>query len=236
VEKEAGEGQAGSQPETPLLRQFFPETMYWNPEAITDASGGWRTDLDLAHTITTWRLTAMASAQDGRLGSTTAPIRVFQDFFVDIDLPVSLTQNDEVSIPIVVYNYLKKPQRVRLEISKGDWFALKGGTVQEMLLDPNEVSATYYRIKVTGLGNRTLQVRADGSSMSDAIKRQIEVLPDGKEQNVAYNGRLEGTVAHTVSIPQTAVAGASKIIVRMYPGVFSQVIEGMESMLRLPGG
>jgi hypothetical protein len=39
-----------------------------------------------------------------------------------------------------------------------------------------------------------------------------------------------------VEIPPTAVPGASKILVRMYPGVFSQVIEGMESMLRLPGG
>ncbi len=35
-----------------------------------------------------------------------AGLRVFQDFFIDIDLPVALTQNDEISIPIAVYNYL----------------------------------------------------------------------------------------------------------------------------------
>jgi hypothetical protein len=235
----ADKGEAG--PAAPKKRQvrvreFFPETLLFEPSLITDKNGEANLKLTVADSITTWRMTASANSKQGGLGSVSHGIRVFQDFFVDIDLPVSLTQNDELSIPIVVYNYLKKPQRVRLEMDKGDWFELKGGTVQEMTLDPNEVSATYYRIKVIGLGNRTLQVRADGSSMSDAIKRQIEVLPDGKEQNVAYNGRLEGTVAHTVSIPDTAVAGASKIIVRMYPGVFSQVIEGMESMLRLPGG
>jgi hypothetical protein len=32
------------------------------------------------------------------------------------------------------------------------------------------------------------------------------------------------------------VDGGPEILVRLYPGVFSQVIEGMESMLRLPGG
>ncbi len=218
------------------VREFFPETLLFEPALITDKNGEADLKLTVADSITTWRMTASANGKRGGLGSVSHAIRVFQDFFVDIDLPVSLTQNDEVSIPIVVYNYLKKPQRVRLEMEKGDWFELKGGTVQELTLDPSEVSATYYRIKVKGLGNRTLQVRADGSQMSDAIKRQIEVRPDGKEQNVAYNGRLDGTVAHTVSIPKTAVAGASKIIVRMYPGVFSQVIEGMESMLRLPGG
>ncbi|MBW1871809.1 MAG: hypothetical protein JRJ19_07080 [Deltaproteobacteria bacterium] len=121
-------------------------------------------------------------------------------------------------------------------MKEADWFVLSGGTVQEIELEPNEISSTYYRIKVKGLGQKTLQVRADGSNMSDAIRREIEVRPDGKEQNLAANGRIEGSLTKTIDIPAVAVAGASKIIVRMYPGVFSQVIEGMQSMLRLPGG
>ena len=241
----AMEGEAremtGSAPAAPKkrkvrVRSFFPETLLFEPLLKTSNKGRASIKVALADSITTWRMTASANANQGGLGAISHGIRVFQDFFVDLDLPVSLTQNDEVSIPVVVYNYLKTPQRVRLELSRGDWFELDGGTVQEMTLDPNEVASTYYRIKVTGLGDRTLQVRADGSKMSDAIRREIEVLPDGKEANVAHNGRLEGTVTKTIDIPQTAVAGASKILVRMYPGVFSQIIEGMESMLRLPGG
>ena len=161
---------------------------------------------------------------------------MFQDFFVDLDLPVSLTQNDEVSVPVVVYNYLKQTQRVRLELKSAPWFELKGNRVLEMQLAPSEVAASYYRIKVKDLGRRTLEVRADGSQMSDAIRRELEVLPDGQEQNLVTNGRLDGTVQKTVSIPGFAVPGASKVLVRLYPGVFSQVIEGMQSMLRLPSG
>jgi uncharacterized protein YfaS (alpha-2-macroglobulin family) len=59
-------------------------------------------------------MTALASTQGGRLGSTTAPLRVFQDFFIDLDLPLSLTVGDEVSVPVVVFNYLDEPQTVRL--------------------------------------------------------------------------------------------------------------------------
>jgi uncharacterized protein YfaS (alpha-2-macroglobulin family) len=55
--------------------------------------------LSLADSITTWRLTVLGNSSDGALGSTTLPIRVFQDFFVDIDLPVAFTQGDEVSVP-----------------------------------------------------------------------------------------------------------------------------------------
>ncbi|MGD2206176.1 MAG: alpha-2-macroglobulin family protein, partial [Anaerolineae bacterium] len=129
-------GAGSQQQDAPLLRQFFPETMYWNPEAVTDVDGGWQTDLDLAHTITTWRLTALASAQDGRLGSATAPIRVFQDFFVDIDLPLALTQGDEVSMPVAVYNYLETGQRVELTLEEQEWFAFLGVPVQAVDLAP----------------------------------------------------------------------------------------------------
>ena len=218
------------------VRNYFPETLLFSPALITDSQGRAQMKLKMADSITTWRMTASANSRGGGLGSVSRGIRVFQDFFVDLDLPVSLTQNDEVSVPVVVYNYLKKPQRVRLELKPQKWFSLTGSRVQELTIKPAEVAATYYRIKVTGLGRRTLQVRADGSQMSDAIRRNIEVLPDGKEHNVVHNGRLSGTVRHTVDIPQTAVPGASKVLVRLYPGVFSQVIAGMESMLRLPGG
>ena len=48
----------------------------------------------MADSITTWRLTALASTQDGRIGATTTGIRVLQDFLIDLDLPLALTQVD----------------------------------------------------------------------------------------------------------------------------------------------
>ena len=47
----------------------------------------------------------LASTAHGALGSGTSSIKVFQDFFTDLDLPVTLTQGDRVSIPVAVYNY-----------------------------------------------------------------------------------------------------------------------------------
>ena len=69
-------------------------------------------DIDLADSITTWRLTASAVTADGRLGATECRLKVFQPFFVDLNLPVALTRGDEVAVPVVVYNYLDKPQTV----------------------------------------------------------------------------------------------------------------------------
>ena len=59
----------------------------------------------------------MASAPPGRWAATEVPITVFQDFFVDLDLPVSMSLGDQVSVPVTCYNYLKEPQDIRLTVA-----------------------------------------------------------------------------------------------------------------------
>ena len=59
----------------------------------------------------------LASDQDGNLGSAETGLRVFQDFFVEPDLPRFLTVGDELEIPVSLYNYLDEPQTVRLDVA-----------------------------------------------------------------------------------------------------------------------
>jgi hypothetical protein len=234
---QAGTGEGGAAPAM-RLREFFPETMLWQPSLITDDRGVAQLAVNFADSITTWRLSASASSRGGALGGVNVPLKVFQDFFVDIDLPVALTQNDEVAFPVAVYNYLKTPQTVRLELQPEPWYSLldQGGPVRKLDLKPNEVTSVRFRIKANKAGWQPLTLKAFGSKLSDAVKRVVEVVPDGQKVEHVVNDRLSGRVAQTVEIPQNAVPDSSKLLVRIYPGVVAQVMEGMEGMLRLPGG
>ena len=89
----------------PHVRSYFPEALYINPEIITDGNGVASITIPMADSITTWRMAMLASTEHGALGTGTSSLKVFQDFFVDLDLPVTLTQGDRVSIPVAVYNY-----------------------------------------------------------------------------------------------------------------------------------
>jgi len=62
---------AQGEKEPARIRQFFPETLYTNPSLITDEQGKAALNLEMADSITTWRLTAMASTKDGKLGANT---------------------------------------------------------------------------------------------------------------------------------------------------------------------
>lgn len=229
-----GGSAAGAEPVR--VRSYFPETMYWNPALITDDSGHAELRLPMADSITTWRLSMMANSTKGRLGSATAPIKVFQDFFVELDLPVSLTQNDRVDIPVAVYNYLPGPQEITLTLQQEPWFSLRGEAIQKHSIDAGQVKVVYYPVTIKAIGRHTLSVTARGSRLSDAMRRDIDVLPDGKEFAQVINDRLEGRVEKSLAFPPTAIAGASSLWVKLYPGAFSQVLEGVDGVLRMPNG
>jgi uncharacterized protein YfaS (alpha-2-macroglobulin family) len=221
----------------PKVREYFPETMLWVPTLITDSKGVADLAINFADSITTWRLTASASSRAGALGGTQIPLKVFQDFFVDIDLPVSLTQTDEVAFPVAVYNYLKTKQTVKLELQKEPWFdLLDGKSVRALDLAPNEVTSVKFRIRANKIGFQPLTVMAYGSKKSDAVKRVVDVVPNGQRIQKVASDRLSGNAKQTITIPETALPDASKLIVRIYPGVMAQVLEGVEGMIRLPGG
>jgi hypothetical protein len=236
--KGGGPGQDKAAGPPTRVREYFPETMLWDPALITDDKGVATLPVSFADSITTWRLSASASSRGGLLGGVSSPLRVFQEFFVDLDLPVALTQNDEVAFPVAVYNYLKTPQTVKLELQREDWFDLadENGFVRSLDLKPGEVTSAKFRIRAKKIGSYPLTVHATGSKRSDAVKRFIEIVPNGKRIEQVVTDRLTGNVSQTITFPDYALPDSTKLVVKVYPGVMSQVLEGTEGMLRLPGG
>jgi uncharacterized protein YfaS (alpha-2-macroglobulin family) len=229
----------GATPET-HARSWFPEALYVAPEIITDGHGRASITIPIADNITTWRMAMMASTKQGALGSGTSSLKVFQDFFAELDLPVTLTQGDQVSIPVAVYNYSGKPGQVHLQLAPDDWFSLAGDTAEKNLAVENDrVGGSQFTIEAKRIGKFKLTLKAglEGPSRrADIVIREIEVVPNGRQQTVAFNGRLESSVEHAVNFPPDAIPEAGKIFVRLYPGPLSQVVEGMDAILRMPFG
>jgi len=231
-----GDGESSGGSSAPRVRRDFPETLLVQPSLITDGTGAAVLDVPLADSITTWRLTAMANSRAGQLGSTDFAIRVFQDFFVDIDFPATLTRQDEFAAPIALYNYLDVPQTVELEVITEPWFTLLGPARQTVDLGPGEVRGVRLPIRVDVVGQHELTVFAHGSSLSDAVARAVEVVPDGHPVSQTWSGRLDGDVRRPVSLPLSAIPGSGKLLVKVYPGLFASVVEGMDGILRMPSG
>jgi uncharacterized protein YfaS (alpha-2-macroglobulin family) len=234
----------GQPAEDTHTRSYFPEALYINPEIITDRNGAASISIPMADSITNWRMTMLASTTSGALGTANSAIKVFQDFFVDLDLPVTLTQGDCVSIPVAIYNYSGQRGDVTLSLQNDDWFGLVEDSAEKRVtVEPGRVGSSNFTLEAKRIGRFKLKLsaRMDGtrgaaSQRQDIVLREIEVVPNGREQNIVFNGHLDSSVQHSVRFPAVAIPDSSKIFVRLYPGPLSQIMEGMDAILSLPGG
>ena len=220
----------------PRLRHWFPETVLWRPEVITDNEGRAEIEMPLADSITTWRLTAHAVTADGHIGSAQSGIRVFQPFFVDLNMPVALTLGDEVTVPAVLSNYLDKPQTVHLKLSDAPWFELKDQADRKVELGVGEVRSVGFRLRARKVGQYRLKVTAQGGGVGDAVERAVEVVPGGQRMEQVVNGNLQRPASIDLVVPEDAIEGSVKGLVRIYPSSFSQVVEGLDQIFQLPHG
>lgn len=219
------------------IRRRFMEVMVFHPEI--EAKGGKASvTVPLADNITTWNIQAVANSLEGNIGSGTGSIRVFQEFFVDFDTPWNLAVGDEAGIPVTVSNYLKQPQKVRLQVHQGDWFEVTDGRYTlEMDLDSEERKLVYIPIKVKKAGMQKLRVDAAGQQMADAVEKDVRVYPAGLlRQEIAAIGLVEKEATNQVFFITPDIEEARNIRVKLFPSSMAQVVEGLESMLRFPDG
>ncbi len=141
---------------------------------------------------------------------------------------------------MAVYNYSPARGDVNLRLQTEDWFSLAGDSSEKTVsVDSNRVGGSQFTIEAKRIGKFKLTLFAKmggGANRADIVVREIEIVPNGREQTEVFNGRLETSVEHAIAFPAEAIPEASKIYVRLYPGPLSQVIEGMDSILRMPGG
>ncbi len=106
-------------------------------------------------------------------------------------------------------------------------------------VDSAKVAGSQFTLEARRIGKfkLTLSARMHGeANRADIVVREIEVIPNGREQSLVFNGHLENEVEHELNFPPESIPDASKIFVRLYPGPLSQVIEGMDSLLQMPYG
>jgi len=221
------------------VRQFFPETLA-SRTVLTGEDGRASVDLRMADSITTWRVSALGATRDGTVGSETGSMRVFQPFFVEPDLPVRLTRNDTVTIPVSVFNYGNGARNVTLELGSGAWYEADSRTAN-VTVPPGAVRSASFTIRATEHGQRALTVfaagrTADGNVTRDAIRKSVTVDPPGERIAVTESGAVAGATRVDLPVPETAYPNTSKTVLRVYPGAFGQTLGGIESLLSMPHG
>jgi hypothetical protein len=223
--------------EAERVRKYFPETMFWEPNIIAE-NGEAEVMVPMADSITGWNISALANSLSGRVGSGSAGITTFQEFFVDFDLPATLIEGDELTIPVRIFNYLEQAQEIKIIVRNDDWFELNGDYEQILSIDAKAQVVVPLEIRVTKSGDFTFRIDANGTAEADAIQKSAEVKPFGRkiQQTAANEPITEAETEMQAIFPKTMIGGTEALVVKVVPTMLAEIVEGIEGIFRLPSG
>ena len=87
---------------------------------MTDEAGSASLTVEAPDSITTWMLRADGLSKEHCLGITETQLRVFQPFFMQVDLPYSAIRGEEFSVNVALHNYLDSTQEFFVELEDSD--------------------------------------------------------------------------------------------------------------------
>ncbi|HEX8558557.1 MAG TPA: MG2 domain-containing protein, partial [Pyrinomonadaceae bacterium] len=222
---------------TPRLREFFPETLVWSPELVTGSDGSASMKFKLADNITTWKMSVIASTEDGRLGAFEQEFIAFQPFFIEHDPPRVLTEGDEISLPVVLRNYLGSAQGVEVEMKPEAWFALGGPARRREEVAAGDAARPAFDFRaVASVRDGRQRVAAYGADASDAVEKPVTVHPDGEERTHTDSAVFAESAALVARVPADAVRDSVGGELKLYPNLSAHLLEGVEAIMRRPHG
>ena len=223
---------------TPRLRHVFDETAYWAPSLETNPNGRANLDFHLPDSLTTWRMHALASTIDGRVGTLASTFRTFQPFFIDLDTPQVLTQGDEITLPVNLRNYTAQSLMLPVTVKPADWFQALTPIAQQITVPGGNSAKLNFGFRAAhAIDDGPLQMTASNGRQGDSVEKKVRVHPDGKPGTVTASGLLRGeSAALHIDLPSNLIPGSLHAQVLLYPNMGAQLVHSIEAALERPRG
>src|SRR5271163_3077988 len=223
---------------TPRLRKYFPETLVWRPEVITDKHGHAHISFPMADNITAWKMSVLASNEAGEVGIAEKELRSFQPFFLELDPPKILTEGDQISLPVVLRNYTEQAQTVTAEMQPEPWMSILSAAQQSVTIAAGGDASSVFSFRASKSAQAATQrVTARNAVAGDAVERELAVHPNGQEISFGTSRVLAGGQdSIELQVPQTAIRGSVDAELRIYPNLTAHVLDAMRGIGATPAG
>lgn len=225
-----------------VVRRDFSETLYWHPALVlTDGKGA--VSFDLSDANTTFEVAVIAHTLDGRLGAGTFQITARLPASVEPKVPIEVTANDKIAIPVALKNDSGQnvmlrlmPQVKNLDLLVDPILPQTAETALSLEAGRKTRKIFTYKPKVQE-GTASFRIRGDfGPLGTDVVERTFKIVPDGFPVTQAQSGVLEKSASLTVELPNGLVEGTLDCQVQFFPSTLAQLQKGLDALLREPCG
>ncbi len=223
------------QGEYPEQRTDFRSTIYWNPEVRVDNSGKAEVSFYNSDDITSFKTTVEGIGNDGSIGRTEKNFFTQMPFAMTTKIPTEVVTEDVVSIPLTLKNNTSASVTGLLDIKVPNGLEPIGTIPNLQTLSAGKAKTIYleYRVKdEIEEGNFEIGFKACG--MKDAFAQNLKVVPKGFPVTASFSGD-KGESEYEVDM-RNVVKGSIKVKLTAFPSVVSDLLTGVDGILREPGG
>ena len=218
-----------------FVREFFPDTCFFNPNIITDQNGTASVTVALPDSLTTWRATARGITTDTKVGEATDKITVRKELLVRLITPRFLTERDEPIITGIVHNYLKTEKEVVVQL-KVTGVKLLDKEEVKVKIKPGDSAKIDWKVKADRIGEASFLLKALTDEESDAMKLKIPILAHGTEKYSAQSGATGKSESVILELPDQCNRNTANLLIRVSPSIASSMFGALKYLAGYPYG
>lgn len=226
---------SGGAPNQTIVRNDFRSTIYWNPNLVVDRSGKAEFSFYNSDEITSFRTVVEGIAEDGMIGRAEYTHFTQLPFTLNARIPIAAATADKVIIPVTLKNNTEAALSGKLGVITSA--ALKPVTEfnPSLSIEPGQAKTLYLAFKVQDMpGEQSFKLNFETQGLRDGMSKLITVAPKGFPVSLSMAGKKKAekfsfNIANLVNGSLTAKVTA-------YPSVVSDLLTGIESILREPYG
>lgn len=219
----------------PDKRTDFRQTIFWEPTLKIDRTGKSVVEFYNSDEISSFRAIAEGISTDGAVGRAEMVFYTQLPFSMQARVPVEVASGDNMVVPIVLKNNTETTLTGSLHVippaglepinTTGSVISIPAGMAQTVHLA--------YKVKHQP-GEEVFNIAFAGAGHSDAFEQKLKIVPQGFPVALSFSGN-EADKTYKFAISDV-VPGSINASFTAYPSVVSDLVKGIESILREPGG
>ncbi len=211
-------------------RRWFPDTLFWSGQLVTNEQGVARLTLETPDSLTRWRLLARGVTVASQFGQGEGEMRTRKGVVLRLSAPRFYTEGDSGTVSTVVHNRLphKETFQVGLRVDGVDRPARK------LVIPADGLARLDWQVRATRPGRLDLRAEALSRVESDAIEISLPVRRYGVLEQRKLAGRVAPNWRGQISLPPTAQGGQLELIVSSTPAEI--IRQALPSLVGYPYG
>ncbi len=211
------------------------ETIYWNPTIVTDKYGKANIQFYNSDELTTFRTIVEGVGNNGLVGRAEAFHNTIKPLHIETKIPPYLVFEDVLELPVLITNNTEQLIVGNLNIDLPKSWHIINQVPSQLSIESNSFKEVILKLKVgKAIGEKKINMYFGNDVHTAENVSLSQVVSKGFPAEMSYSARAKSTT-FSFDLSNT-IKESETMSISIYNDVLSEVMDGIESVIREPYG